>query len=135
MASACRVEADPDAGHFSCEDATDCGKGFECIAQLLRPRGLCYLEGQCVTETCNQLDDDCNGVADDPFDLQADNAHCGACGVACGAGTTCREGKCVEADCGDGQDGDGDGKADCLDADCDGRTCKPGVVCAASKCP
>lgn len=133
--AACRVEVDPNAGHFSCESAADCGKGYECITQLLREGGLCYPEGLCVAETCNELDDDCNGVADDPFKLQSDNAHCGACNVACTAGTTCREAKCAEADCADGLDGDGDGTADCKDSDCDGRTCKAGAVCTSGLCP
>ncbi len=35
------------------------------------------------TEICNYLDDDCDGVVDDGFDLTTDADNCGVCGRAC----------------------------------------------------
>jgi hypothetical protein len=46
-------------------------------------------------------------------------------------------GLCVprEQACDDGADDDGDGRADCADPDCNGRTCANGMRCAAGLCP
>jgi Stigma-specific protein, Stig1/Putative metal-binding motif len=54
----------------------------------------------CVTpqpaaESCNGLDDDCNGQADEGFDLMRDNEHCGSCGTSCNADETCCAGRCT----------------------------------------
>ena len=49
-------------------------------------------------EICNGLDDDCDGVADDGFDLQSDPANCGRCGGSCSyvhAFPACRAGQCA----------------------------------------
>jgi len=40
-----------------------------------------------------------------------------------------------ESDCGNGLDDDGDGMADCLDLDCDSRTCASGTLCTNLSCP
>jgi hypothetical protein len=40
-----------------------------------------------------------------------------------------------ESDCGNGLDDDGDGLADCLDLDCDSRTCASGTMCTNLSCP
>jgi hypothetical protein len=48
------------------------------------------------TETCNGLDDDCDGETDEDFDLTSDEANCGACGSACG-GLFCADSQCVRA--------------------------------------
>jgi hypothetical protein len=40
-----------------------------------------------------------------------------------------------ELTCDNGADDDGDGRADCADSDCDGRTCANGMRCAAGVCP
>lgn len=48
-----------------------------------------------TAETCNNLDDDCNGQVDDTFNLQTDAMNCGACGTQCPAGNTCMAGKCM----------------------------------------
>lgn len=60
--------------------------------------------------------------------LASDAAHCGACGVACGAGKACERGACVAAcergpettlaRCSDGCSNDGDTYVDCDDFDC-----------------
>jgi hypothetical protein len=51
-------------------------------------------------EACNSLDDDCDGQADEDFDLTADIDNCGACGRACTnphGTTSCESGQCVFA--------------------------------------
>lgn len=49
-------------------------------------------------ETCDGVDNDCDGVIDNGFDLQNDANNCGACGVVCGAAnatSSCQNGKCA----------------------------------------
>jgi hypothetical protein len=63
----------------------------ECVGDELR----------CVTpsekaETCNAIDDDCDGKTDETFDLQNDHAHCGDCDTACAKQETCCNGSCVD---------------------------------------
>lgn len=52
----------------------------------------------CVPETCNGIDDDCDGVIDDTFDFQHDPENCGGCGVVCdgapNASPACWSGEC-----------------------------------------
>src|SRR5688572_14610142 len=48
-------------------------------------------------ESCNGLDDDCDRVIDDGFDLTQDPRHCGQCGRACNRTNsvgTCNTGEC-----------------------------------------
>ena len=92
-----------------------------------------------VDDTCNTLDDDCDGVVDNGFDLQNDPNNCGACNHRCagdGAVFGCSGGACMFTACQPGfADLDGDGKTceyrcplfppiaeDCngVDDDCDG---------------
>ncbi|MFT3714227.1 MAG: hypothetical protein QM817_41720 [Archangium sp.] len=40
-----------------------------------------------------------------------------------------------ESNCGNGLDDDGDGAADCMDLDCDNRTCASGTMCTNLVCP
>ncbi|NVJ00116.1 hypothetical protein HV824_18570 [Myxococcus sp. AM009] len=84
-------------------------------------------------ETCNGLDEDCDGAVDEDFDLKTDPGHCGACNNDCSFLQDCVNGECVrrqELDCANGQDDDGDGFTDCQDrADCDGQSCGPQCVC------
>jgi hypothetical protein len=53
-------------------------------------------------ELCNGIDDDCDGVVDNGFNLQTDPLNCGACGIVCSAPTSttaCIAGACVIASC------------------------------------
>ena len=62
-------------------------------------------------ELCNGIDDDCDGVIDNGFDLLTDSLNCGACGIVCSAPTAiteCQGGQCVISSCTPGyQDADG----------------------------
>lgn len=45
-------------------------------------------------ELCNELDDDCDGLVDEDFDLEENENHCGACDNACNSGVGCAQGQC-----------------------------------------
>lgn len=107
-------------------------------------------ESNCVLvgvglEICDQIDNDCNGITDDGFDLKNDNTNCGSCGVSCqfnhGYGL-CSEGECnlvgcepgwvnqdesmnngCESECSESQGGVE--LCDGLDNDCDGGVDEP----------
>lgn len=57
-----------------------------------------------ATETCNDVDDDCDGAVDETFDFATDPEHCGSCEHGCGLGA-CVDGACAcdsgAAECGD----------------------------------
>ena len=85
-------------------------------------------------EICDDIDNDCNGVKDDPqgvpIDFANDNLNCGSCGVVCAranATAHCALGNCVLDSCkGDHVDADGDplNGCECLPTGpevCDGR--------------
>ncbi len=90
-----------------------CGQGVCQVTMSLCADGGA---GACVpdqskktTETCNGLDDNCNGVVDDGFNVQTDPANCGTCGHVCAVpngspgcdGGACSVGSCnpTYADC------------------------------------
>ncbi|MFH2010568.1 MAG: MopE-related protein [bacterium] len=55
-----------------------------------------------TTELCNNIDDDCDGVADNGIDLTSDPQHCGFCGHACDlphAQSDCQNSLCVITSC------------------------------------
>jgi hypothetical protein len=67
-----------------------CATGrWQCVASTLT-----CVSPQSSPEVCNQLDDDCDGTPDNGFNLNTDEANCGACGTACAAGDNCCAGKC-----------------------------------------
>lgn len=87
--------------------------------------GRCMNEVSKQPETCNMLDDNCDGEVDNvpAIELQTDELNCGRCGNAC-SGTTseCCAGDCVDtmtdvAHCGS----------------CDSK-CVAGQTCSAGKC-
>ncbi len=103
--------------------------------------------GQCEptnggVELCDEIDNDCDGLTDEDFDLNTDQEHCGSCDTSCirpGAFTACMDGSCVFYGCAPGAydlDGDpgngceyeclpsagGEELCDEIDNDCDGQT-------------
>jgi hypothetical protein len=101
-------------------------------------RGLQGCTGGCVgevlpsTEQCNSLDDDCDALVDEDFDLRNDPARCGGCTNACNAGQICLDGTCLlpsETVCNDDLDNDQDTRPDCADPDCNNQSCDAGCVC------
>ncbi|MCK6574051.1 peptidoglycan DD-metalloendopeptidase family protein [Myxococcota bacterium] len=80
--------------------------------------GAWFLNITSLEETCNGLDDDADGSADE--------------GDLCGVGNVCEDGRCVavpppEEVC-NGRDDDGDGSAD------EGELCGVGSVCEGGRC-
>jgi hypothetical protein len=62
----------------------------------------CECQKKSATELCNGVDDNCNGMVDEGFDLMTDLANCGKCGVQCQipfATNTCVNGVCTEGPC------------------------------------
>ncbi len=77
--------------------------------------GVCAGQVTPAVETCNTLDDDCDGSADEDFDITTDLGNCGGCGVSCAstAGadsypTVCSGGVCQYACSPNHYDSDGD---------------------------
>jgi hypothetical protein len=68
-----------------CRSGTLQCKGAELICVTLAPA---------AAESCNGMDDDCDGKTDEAFNLQTDSANCGGCGTSCAAGEACCAGKC-----------------------------------------
>ncbi len=89
------------------------------------------------TEICDNIDNDCDGIVDNGFDLQSDPANCGSCGFVCvffqGQGS-CSLGSCELSGCNAGyvdKDGNANNGCECMisnavdlcdgvDSDCDG---------------
>jgi hypothetical protein len=55
-------------------------------------------------------------------------------GAGTGGGATCTASAPTEAMCGDGRDDDCDGFTDCLDPDCEAKTCGNGLSCTGGAC-
>jgi hypothetical protein len=117
----------PNEGRFSCTADVDCGTGYQCRPQFLGP-SRCFRPSECTDEeTCNGVDDNCDGRIDEAFDFTTDRAHCGGCGRACGDGANCLLSVCQESRCDDSFDNDLDGLTDCSDDACLGRSCSAGL--------
>ena len=59
---------------------------------------VCVQTNQSQPETCNGVDDDCDGVVDNGFDLQTDVNNCGGCGQSCTASANATA-SCVGGHC------------------------------------
>jgi hypothetical protein len=75
-----------------------CTAGVQ-VCQANGTWGPCTGEVTPQAETCNNLDDDCDGVVDNGFDKQHDPNNCGTCGHVCGpyanATAICSAGNCA----------------------------------------
>ncbi len=122
----CTPETPERCGEPACTSPADCPAPADCAEAicadgvcLLAPRAgacptetWCHPERGCVAlpmsdggsgceasaETCNGLDDDCDGEVDEDFDLLTDPRHCGECGRVCGdahATASCEAGRCT----------------------------------------
>ncbi|MCB9522715.1 MAG: putative metal-binding motif-containing protein [Myxococcales bacterium] len=101
--NACALaDASPRCSAGSCRIA-ECNRGFHDIDG--DPANGC--EYACLprnggAETCDGQDEDCDGVADEDFDLLTDPNNCGRCGLTCqanGGVSECQNGACVLTDC------------------------------------
>ncbi|NOY91478.1 MAG: formylglycine-generating enzyme family protein [Deltaproteobacteria bacterium] len=150
-------EGNPGGG-ASCGIATGA-----CVAGMLRCSGgglSCFGAVGPSLESCNGLDDDCDGVVDNGFDLTNDPRNCGGCGNTCAfpnAVATCAARTCSMGACAPGYvDRNGNAADGCeyacdftgaevcngLDDDCDGIVddglsppatfCNPNGVCAGT---
>ena len=102
-----------DTSDNDCDGSIDEGitqLGQECSVGL----GVCRVDGvyRCTSsgltclidsplpsataESCNQLDDDCDGSVDEDFNLESDRLNCGACASVCPNSTTSQ---CVSSVC------------------------------------
>ncbi|APR78082.1 Hypothetical protein A7982_03429 [Minicystis rosea] len=105
----------------------DTGKDGICNAGLTQctANGVtCQQLSQPKTETCNGIDDDCNGAVDD--------------GATCEAGFVCDKGTCVQS-CAGGEFGCPPNKVCskngyCVDPACQDKTCNAGQVCVEGTC-
>jgi hypothetical protein len=108
--------------------------------------GSCMGEVTPTTETCNGLDDDCDGKVDNGFDLQTDVNNCGQCGHQCvvvNGVAGCVNGQCVIVQCNAGWgDCNGDPADGCETntltnpANCGacGNVCSSGMICVNGVC-
>jgi hypothetical protein len=108
--------------------------------------GECTGEVLPQTETCNDLDDDCDGTVDEDFDKLHDPNNCGTCGHICSfpnATPGCVDGECTIVICNVGfADCDGDPANGCevnVSSDpnnCGGCNivCGTGEVCTNGSC-
>lgn len=105
----------------------DTGKPGICAAGVTQCTGngtACQQLSQSTTETCNGLDDDCNGMTDE--------------GAICPAGEVCDKGTCVQS-CASGEfpcspDKQCSSDGYCVDPSCQTVTCPAGQVCNAGVC-
>jgi len=136
---------DPDCGGLACSPF-----GLTCDASA-KTCSVCP-GGQAVEATCNDgVDNDCNGKIDcadpscqpstsgpgrtcGPFGRTCTSDGGGACGCSGNGGAA----EATETSCGDGFDNDCNGKIDCADTSCGGRSCDSngsvGKTCSSGLC-
>lgn len=145
---ACR-NVDPNKGTFSCEKAEDCGAGFQCRPQFAGG-GRCFADGLCNDqESCNGVDDTCDGRVDESFAAMGetcDSGRKGACAPGkkvCTAGTITCEATAmpstetcnmIDDDCNGTTDETFDLTTDSQNCGVCGRRCATGTRCQGSVC-
>ncbi len=149
----------PDSGTCEC-DAVAKAQGLSTACQLSNEHGSCAGTRACgaqglgpctgqtpAAESCNQLDDDCDGVADDGFTLgqACDGPDLDGCAdgeLVCGeGGAVCADdATSVNEACDNDKDDDCDGETDegCCSAPgspcCAGGTCAAPLTCIVGEC-
>lgn len=96
-------ELEPYTGTIASHDAfvgSDGGPGDDAFVP---PMDAGVDAPSCGAETCNGMDDDCDGMVDEDFMLQTDTANCGMCGNVCSLAhstdPTCGGGRCAIGTC------------------------------------
>ena len=133
----------------ACAGPTDWPGSWNCSSLPgLGPVCACTPRGE---ETCNNLDDDCDGLVDEGttrcngscVDVRSDARNCGACRISCGGGTSCVNGACAcpsntplacAGRCVDGRS-DPSNCGSCGNVCANGSTCTNGVCQRAGMCP
>jgi putative metal-binding protein len=120
-----------DADHDGFFAQSGCGSAVDCNdnAATTRPG---------AAEVCDALDNNCDAVTDEGFDLSSDPSNCGACGNVCAARgpelpAACSAGACLpEPETCDSVDNDLDGEVDeGFDLQTDASNCGAcGIVCS-----
>jgi hypothetical protein len=96
-----------------------CSSGtLQCVGSSPMPQ---CVGPQPTAELCNGKDEDCDGVADNGFNLTTDAKNCGACGNACRNAQACCDSGCVSLNT----------KAHC--GSC-GNKCGANQMCSAGTC-
>ena len=82
------------------------------------------VNGAMGAEVCDaqNTDEDCDGMANENFDVATDEQNCGACGVQCDAGLTCCDGRCVNT------------QTSNLNCSICGNACAAGQTCCSGGC-
>jgi hypothetical protein len=99
-----------------------------CATGALRCMGsagpACVSNAMPGEEVCNGMDDDCNGVSDEGFNLRRDRLNCGACGNRCGTGQDCCASRCIDTS------GDTNHCGACGNRCANGQRCRNGMCMA-----
>jgi hypothetical protein len=90
-------------------DGDGWGNFSDSVQALFQPSGYVAQGGDCddsdssrnpeAIEICNTIDDNCNGIVDDGFNLFSDLSNCGACGIICPTGGECETPICSNGLC------------------------------------
>ncbi len=94
-----------------------------------------------AAESCDSMDNNCDGRVDEGFDLMTDDDNCGRCGMSCSTGLSCSAGMCQCDDASLMRCGSASAPycvdTDTAPTDCGmcGRVCPDGCVGGSCTCP